>query len=228
MSLTIPIRYWYGNMLPDFSADGSVGGAVNFKSSWNASGPNSGTPPGGNGRNSLSGIQLRPQEWLCCRGRSRAWGCTGLESRPRMALVTWSWSTASARRCPLSPQIAQMPPCASRRARYSSWVSPYCRRGLSAQHLRTFPLRAFGAVRGAISPSPAASSGSRTFRHLADSIGPAGCCSLEFQAALIGTPIAVLLADLGSWPGSLGLAQPGTRDGLRGWAAVIALVVAGG
>jgi hypothetical protein len=34
-----PNSYWYGNILPDFSADGSVGGPVNFKSTWNASGP---------------------------------------------------------------------------------------------------------------------------------------------------------------------------------------------
>ena len=34
-----PNSYWYGTILPDFSADGSVGGAVNFKSSWNAAGP---------------------------------------------------------------------------------------------------------------------------------------------------------------------------------------------
>jgi hypothetical protein len=34
-----PYTYWYGQILPDFSADGSVSGPVNFKSSWNASGP---------------------------------------------------------------------------------------------------------------------------------------------------------------------------------------------
>ena len=34
-----PNSYWYGTILPDFSADGSVGGAVNFKASWNAAGP---------------------------------------------------------------------------------------------------------------------------------------------------------------------------------------------
>ena len=34
-----PRSYWYGSVLPDFSADGAVGGAVNFKSSWNAAGP---------------------------------------------------------------------------------------------------------------------------------------------------------------------------------------------
>jgi hypothetical protein len=34
-----PATYWYGSILPDFEADGAVGGPVNFKSSWNASGP---------------------------------------------------------------------------------------------------------------------------------------------------------------------------------------------
>ncbi len=34
-----PFTYHYGLILPDFSADGSVSGPVNFKSSWNASGP---------------------------------------------------------------------------------------------------------------------------------------------------------------------------------------------
>jgi hypothetical protein len=34
-----PNSYWYGQILPDFSADGAVGGPVNFKSTWNASGP---------------------------------------------------------------------------------------------------------------------------------------------------------------------------------------------
>lgn len=34
-----PSSYWYGAILPDFSADGAIGGAVNFKSTWNASGP---------------------------------------------------------------------------------------------------------------------------------------------------------------------------------------------
>ena len=34
-----PNTYWYGNILPDFSADGAVAGPVNFKSTWNASGP---------------------------------------------------------------------------------------------------------------------------------------------------------------------------------------------
>lgn len=33
-----PNSYWYGQVLPDFSADGSVGGPVNFKASWNAAG----------------------------------------------------------------------------------------------------------------------------------------------------------------------------------------------
>ena len=31
-----PNVYWFGTILPDFSADGAVGGPVNFKSSWNA------------------------------------------------------------------------------------------------------------------------------------------------------------------------------------------------
>jgi hypothetical protein len=34
-----PASYWYGQILPDFSADGAVSGPVNFKSSWNAAGP---------------------------------------------------------------------------------------------------------------------------------------------------------------------------------------------
>jgi hypothetical protein len=28
--------YWFGTVLPDFSADGAVGGPVNVKSTWNA------------------------------------------------------------------------------------------------------------------------------------------------------------------------------------------------
>lgn len=31
-----PNVYWFGTILPDFSADGAVGGPVNFKASWNA------------------------------------------------------------------------------------------------------------------------------------------------------------------------------------------------
>ena len=31
-----PNVYWFGTILPDFSADGAVSGAVNFKASWNA------------------------------------------------------------------------------------------------------------------------------------------------------------------------------------------------
>jgi hypothetical protein len=31
-----PSSYFYGTILPDFSADGAVGGPVNFKASWNA------------------------------------------------------------------------------------------------------------------------------------------------------------------------------------------------
>lgn len=31
-----PNVYWFGTILPDFSADGAIGGPVNFKASWNA------------------------------------------------------------------------------------------------------------------------------------------------------------------------------------------------
>ena len=31
-----PNVYWFGTILPDFSADGAIGGAVNMKASWNA------------------------------------------------------------------------------------------------------------------------------------------------------------------------------------------------
>ena len=31
-----PNLYWFGTILPDFSADGAIGGPVNFKSTWNA------------------------------------------------------------------------------------------------------------------------------------------------------------------------------------------------
>jgi hypothetical protein len=31
-----PLVYWFGTILPDFSADGAVAGAVNFKATWNA------------------------------------------------------------------------------------------------------------------------------------------------------------------------------------------------
>ena len=31
-----PNVYWFGTILPDFSADGAIAGPVNFKSSWNA------------------------------------------------------------------------------------------------------------------------------------------------------------------------------------------------
>ena len=34
-----PNTYWFGQILPDFEADGAVGGPINFKSTWNASGP---------------------------------------------------------------------------------------------------------------------------------------------------------------------------------------------
>jgi hypothetical protein len=31
-----PNVYWFGTVLPDFSADGAIGGPVNMKASWNA------------------------------------------------------------------------------------------------------------------------------------------------------------------------------------------------
>lgn len=31
-----PNVYWFGTVLPDFSADGAIGGPVNAKSTWNA------------------------------------------------------------------------------------------------------------------------------------------------------------------------------------------------
>ena len=31
-----PSVYWFGTVLPDFSADGAISGPVNFKSTWNA------------------------------------------------------------------------------------------------------------------------------------------------------------------------------------------------
>src|SRR5215475_11936697 len=31
-----PNVYWFGTILPDFSADGAVGGPVNMKATWNA------------------------------------------------------------------------------------------------------------------------------------------------------------------------------------------------
>lgn len=31
-----PNVYWFGTVLPDFSADGAISGPVNFKSTWNA------------------------------------------------------------------------------------------------------------------------------------------------------------------------------------------------
>jgi hypothetical protein len=34
-----PNSYFYGTILPDFSADGAINGPVHFKSSWNAAGP---------------------------------------------------------------------------------------------------------------------------------------------------------------------------------------------
>ena len=33
---TAPTVYWYGLILPDFSADGDVGGPINVSASWNA------------------------------------------------------------------------------------------------------------------------------------------------------------------------------------------------
>ena len=33
-----PNVYFFGPVLPDFSIDGSISGAVNFKSTWNAAG----------------------------------------------------------------------------------------------------------------------------------------------------------------------------------------------
>lgn len=33
---TDPNTYWFGTILPDFSADGAIAGPVNFKSTWNA------------------------------------------------------------------------------------------------------------------------------------------------------------------------------------------------
>jgi hypothetical protein len=35
-AINSPLIYWFGTVLPDMSADGAIGGAVNFKSSWNA------------------------------------------------------------------------------------------------------------------------------------------------------------------------------------------------
>lgn len=32
----VPNTYWFGTVLPDFSADGAVAGPVNFKATWNA------------------------------------------------------------------------------------------------------------------------------------------------------------------------------------------------
>ena len=32
-------QYWYGTILPDFSANAGVGGAVEISASWNAAGP---------------------------------------------------------------------------------------------------------------------------------------------------------------------------------------------
>ncbi len=31
-----PLTYWFGTVLPDFSADGAIATAVDFKSTWNA------------------------------------------------------------------------------------------------------------------------------------------------------------------------------------------------
>lgn len=35
-AINSPNVYWFGTVLPDFSADGAIAGAVNFKSTWNA------------------------------------------------------------------------------------------------------------------------------------------------------------------------------------------------
>lgn len=35
-AVNTPTAYWYGTVLPDLSADGAIGGPVNFKSTWNA------------------------------------------------------------------------------------------------------------------------------------------------------------------------------------------------
>jgi hypothetical protein len=35
----VPTDYFYGSILPDFSAAGGVGAAVSIKASWNAAGP---------------------------------------------------------------------------------------------------------------------------------------------------------------------------------------------
>jgi hypothetical protein len=34
-----PTVYFFGQILPDWSVDGAIGGGVNFKSTWNAAGP---------------------------------------------------------------------------------------------------------------------------------------------------------------------------------------------
>lgn len=34
-----PTVYHFGQILPDYSIDGAIGGGVNFKSTWNAAGP---------------------------------------------------------------------------------------------------------------------------------------------------------------------------------------------
>lgn len=36
---TVNTTYWFGTILPDFTANGDVAGAVAFSSSWNAAGP---------------------------------------------------------------------------------------------------------------------------------------------------------------------------------------------
>lgn len=38
-SLNTPTQYWFGEILPDFSINGAVDGAVEVSASWNASSP---------------------------------------------------------------------------------------------------------------------------------------------------------------------------------------------
>src|SRR5260370_20738063 len=38
-ALNDPHSYWYRTIFPDFVADGTVAGPVNFKATWNAAGP---------------------------------------------------------------------------------------------------------------------------------------------------------------------------------------------
>ena len=36
-AVNLPNTYWFGTILPDFSADGAIASAVNMKATWNAS-----------------------------------------------------------------------------------------------------------------------------------------------------------------------------------------------